>query len=214
MEINRCLIEELSKSNKPNRIKQEFFDVIELNGFKQWFQGINPMTNRKIKIGGRTHIDVGFELGFEKSHSNAGFEQCYLVYKEIMGMTKEEIEFYKNTTSELIKKWESECIPIDEYNNKIYKINKDINNLKKWDDYVLFNEKKYGVPRVNDNGIHMENDCRGTIKYEYEQCTCHSCEDWGGKNCTQGSITSYKCDKCNEYVSHLNILFKKGFKKF
>lgn len=69
-------------------------------------------------------------------------------------------------------------------NKKIRKVIKEIEKLKHWKDYVIFERKKYGIPEIF-KGIHRKNDCFGYISY---------------RDCCSGGGTRTDCSKCN-YVS-------------
>jgi len=78
----------------------------------------------------------------------------------------------------------------------VYEIICKIKLLEKWEEYILFEGTKYGIPYVYKN-THRENNCLGLIIEDYyERCSCHCCEDWGG--CSNPTGTQYyKCKKCN-----------------
>jgi hypothetical protein len=71
-----------------------------------------------------------------------------------------------------------------------------------WNDYIIFEEKKYGIPHIYKN-IHRENNCFGLIQEDYYvSCECHCCTDWGG--CSNPTGTQYyKCSKCNYTYSEI-----------
>lgn len=159
----------------------EKYRNISRENFEKWKSGINYKTNRKIKIGGKTHRDLGY---------NFHIRPCCSSYSGILFTELDNIdpESYHKETTKLRQE-------IDNYNSTIGKIITEINSLKQWDDYILFDGKKYGIPPIY-NGIHREHNCLGVIEKDYyEDCRCHLCEDWNG--CGSGGTTYYKCLRCD-----------------
>jgi len=161
----------------------EFEKLKKDNNFKKWFSGINPLTNRKCKIHKKVHINTGRKFNYESWYYYDRMEKI------------QDIESYLKENELLNNKFELDMKTIKKYNKKIDELRKQIKNLK-WNDYIIFEEKKYGIPPIL-NYIHKENDCNGEIKqYDYETCRCHLCEDWNG--CSDGGGTRYmRCNKCD-----------------
>ena len=126
------------------------------------------------------------------SHKFA-YGYSYVLFTKLDGIN---IELYIEETEKIKKE-------IEDYNSKIDDIICKINLLEKWEEYILFEGTKYGIPYVYEN-IHRENYCLGLITEDYyEGCSCHCCEDWGG--CSNPSGTQYyKCVKC-DYKSRYRI---------
>lgn len=186
------------KPRKPNRIKKTEFESIKTSNFLKWFSGINPLTNRKIEIGGRTYDNVAKELGFTYN---------YETYKQMLKMSESEIKSYNKKTIRYFAKWVDECQRINKYNKEVDNINKEmIDNLSKWEDFVVFKNKKYGLPEIY-NRVHMKDNCSGEIiKGEYEICTCNKCESWGGNGCCHSRGTQYyKCLNCKQRFRDLEF---------
>jgi len=149
--------------------------------YNKWKIGINFITKRKIKIGGKTHYDLGYK--HFSIHSNRG---GYYLFTNLDGINS---ELYIQETEKIKKE-------IIDYNLKISNIISKIESLNKWEDYIKFEGLKYGISSVHGQ-IHRENNCFGLIKlYDSEGCTCHSCEDWGGCSNPVGT-NYYKCEKCD-----------------
>ena len=80
-------------------------------------------------------------------------------------------------------------------------VQKKIQKLEDWNDFVEFEGKYYGIVKVYNN-IHRENNCLGEMvfyKEEYKRCNCNSCENWlyGCSNPRGTYLRYYKCNKCN-----------------
>jgi hypothetical protein len=192
---------------KPQRIKDKMFDTIKTYKFQKWLNGQNPITERNIKINGRIHRKVGRDLGYN------------MIDKKVIIMNNREIRLYKEKTKCLFEEWEKEVEKwekeVEEWEKEVEKVksyNESINstilkikNLQDWNEYILFDGKKNGLPPVH-NKIHRENDCMGNIvEYYYRECRCHNCEDWGGRSCNGEATQYYKCSGCDytysEYTS-------------
>ncbi len=206
-DINRCLPHKKLFYRYPLRHDKIVFDeykiminnkVIQEN-YKKWKNGINFKTNRKITIGGKIHdalIDT-FMVG--RDHR--------VLFEELNDIDEDE---YMKKTKIINDKIDKKNISIEKYNELICDVSIKINKLKKWNDFIIFEGDKYGIPSVFNN-IHRENDCFGKIKEEnYESCQCHCCENWFG--CSNPAGTQYyKCEKC-DYKYSKTILFEKNYK--
>ena len=155
-----------------------------MENYEKWKIGINHKTNRKIKIGGKTHEQLGYENFYIKRGTT--YSYSYVLFTDLDGI---KIELYIEETEKIKKE-------IEDYNSKVYEIICKINLLEKWEEYILFEGIKYGIPYVY-NDIHRENNCFGLITEDYYKgCSCHCCEDWGG--CSNPTGTQYyKCEKCD-----------------
>lgn len=167
--------------------------------YEKWKIGINYKTNRKIKMGGKTHMELGYE-NFYIKHKTSSYNYSYILFTELDGIN---IELYIEETEKLKKE-------IEDYNSNIYEIICKINLLEKWDEYIVVEGIKYGIPYVYKN-IHRENNCFGLITEDYYKgCSCHCCEDWGG--CSNPTGTQYyKCEKC-DYKYGESINYSKNYK--
>ena len=149
------------------------------NDYEKWMEGINYKTNRKIQIGGRTHCKLGYEKFYIRGD----------LFIKLDGIDVE--EYISITNEKERERWY--------YNDTRDGIIKQIQSLEKWEDYIIFENNKYGIPSIYNN-IHRENNCYGVIKETYhESCRCHSCEDWGG--CGSSGTQHYKCENCEYKTS-------------
>jgi hypothetical protein len=200
-------IKDLSKNQKYN------------DDYKKWNNGMNYEKNNKIKIGGNLHNKLGekFKLKhatkFTKHNNYVNNNINYIYnYKYILFTDIDNINWYEYflETQKIYEEIDKQNESIFEYNKKIIEYNdeidkiiKQINKLEKWEEFVVFEEKKYGINNIYNN-IHRENDCFGNIIPDYIErttikCECSSCENWGGcgRNGAEDVIQYYKCDNCN-----------------
>ena len=192
--------------SKPQRYSEkDFNDYEELkqnDHFIKWRNGINPYTNRKIQIGGKTHCNVLYKM----NQQNTTKIKNYQYYNNISQFNKDD---YLKENIDITKKYNDQVAIVQKYNDTVLTITEQIEKLL-WNDYIVFNDRKYGIPKVYNN-VHRENDCMGTIFCEKsEGCTCHSCEDWFG--CSAPTGTNYmKCKKCG-YSYTIQETYSKNYK--
>jgi hypothetical protein len=147
--------------------------------FEQWQRGINPVTKRKIQIGGLTHQQIGYEYFFIHRRTSSFLFTTLDGYHEDSYM--DETKHIKQT--------------IDAYNATVNDAIREIDALQRWDDYVVFDGHHYGIAPVHAN-IHREKDCMGVVvETGYKRCRCRSCEYWSG--CSDPTGTQhYACEEC------------------
>ena len=134
-------------------------------------------------------------------------------------LTQEEKEKRVKNLVEKIRDYKIVYNKVIEYNDEIDKIIKQINKLKKWEEFVLFDDKHYGIHNIHNN-IHRENNCFGNIIPDYIEetiikCECSSCENWGGcgSNGAKNIIQYYKCDNCNyKYDKMVKTFYNDNYK--
>lgn len=158
------------------------------NDYKKWKLGINYTTNRKITIRGKIHNKLKNKFEIENG----------IFFSDI-----EDINFekYVYETNCLYIKIDDENIEIKKYNDEVTNIVEKIKKLNSWEEYIIFEEKKYGIPKVYNN-IHRENNCFGNMTCERQECTCSTCENWRG--CGSKGTKYYKCNLCN-YSFYKNL---------
>ena len=158
-----------------------------IENYEKWNIGINYKTNRKIKIGGKTHIQFGYENFYIKNETSYG-SSYIILFTELDGIN---IELYIQETEKLKNE-------ILSHNVKVNEIICKINKLEKWVDFVEFGGIKYGIQKIYNN-IHRENDCNGNINKK-EVCIreCRECR--GTTSFTEPCRCEYKtnieCVKC------------------
>lgn len=176
-----------------DRYNKEHFEKYKeikesIENYEKWKIGINYKTNRKIKIGGKTHSQLGYEIFYIKVGNS------HIIFTDLDDIN---IEVYIQETEKLKKE-------IENYNLLVYNAINKINLLEKWEEYTVFEGMKYGIHNVYED-IHRSNDCFGLIIEDYfESCNCNCCENWGG--CSNSSGTQYyKCKKCDfKYFESIN----------
>lgn len=201
MNIIRTYPNKIKEECYPFRYKNDIFDKynnlikneIILNNYEKWKTGINYKTNRKITINGKIHKKL-------KNIFMIGYNNKEILFEELKNI---DITNYNLETKKIYTDIDNKNKIIQEYNKKIDIIINNINLLTEWDDYIEFENNKYGIPIIY-NFIHRENNCFGLIiKDKYESCRCNTCENW--HSCGNGGTQYYKCDKCNICELDLNI---------
>jgi hypothetical protein len=173
-----------------------------LNDYNKWKNGINYKTNRKITINGKIHRELK-----QKFIINYRFSSSSVLFEYLTNINTQE---YLQETEKIKTKVNLENAVIKNYNNMVDSIIEKIQKLEKWNSFIEFEGKKYGIPN-NINNIHRENNCFGLIKEDYyESCNCHCCEDWGGCNNPIGT-QYYTCEKCN-YKYSISTNYSKNYK--
>lgn len=170
-----------------NRFTEEDFkkyDEIQQNqeNYNTLKKGINFLTNRKIKIGGKMY--------------NSLLKNYFYIKDDVFFTQLENIDRvgYLQETENIKDKIQQSFTEIDTIINKI-------NGLEKWDSFVDFEEKCYGIPHIHNN-IHRTNDCFGTIIKDYEKsCNCELCNNWVG--C--GDCQYFSCEKCDFSFTNYNF---------
>lgn len=192
----------------PERYPQSVFDKYikfmenkELQSdYIKWKNGINYNTNRKIKIGGKIHVDVGrkFWISYTHKYYNNDSSSCrtsvfFLDLKNI------DVCQYLQETERIKTEIDLTNAIIHKYNKLIYEVTAKINNLQRWDEYIQFEGNNYGLSTKVMNNIHRENNCNGNMQiFNSIQSQCNKCENgmWScGRDCWR-MIDIYKCNKC------------------
>jgi hypothetical protein len=195
----------------PTRFSKEAFEQLKknlenedyLNNYKKLKSGINPYTKRKIKLNGRTYnlIESEFKIKYKiPSLLNSGGYLFCVLFEDLKKYIPEE---YINETERIYFRIDINNSIIKDYNILIDDINKKIKNLKTWDDYIIFNKKKYGLINKVKNYIHIENNCNGKMIKDREE-TEYIIRDRPFCYVPDGEyiISYYKCEKCNYECIH------------
>ncbi len=184
-----------------NRYDEYVFQKLnEMNGdaelqsdYKKWKNGINYKTNRKIKINGKIHRELEKKFIIH-GNSLSGSWGGAIMFDNLNHIDKNE---YLQETKKLNNEVDRENSIINEYNIIIDSVIEKIKKLEKWDDFIVFEGKQYGIPCIFDN-IHRENDCFGDMVF-----TCKKIEVWSNDrpfcicNDVETTYSIYKCSKCN-----------------
>ena len=207
MEINTLQIKRHYPTRKqkikyPFRYSKENFDEYDkminkevlMNNYKKWKDGINYKTNRKITLGGKIHDSLKYDYMIKCENNEGNYCQNYthVLFEKLNNINK---GIYLLETEEIYKKIDNDNTLIKKYNEKIDNIISKINNLEKWNDFIEYNNEKYGISHYY-GGIHRENNCLGKIvEGRYKECRCNLCESWGYNH---GGTQYYNCNKCNK----------------
>jgi uncharacterized protein YjhX (UPF0386 family) len=105
--------------------------------------------------------------------------------------------FDKQETNKIINEIDVENAIIKDYNKLVDCIIEKIQKLERWNDFIEFEGKYYGITNKVLNNIHLENDCFGEMIFthketEYILYNRPFC-DYDDKEIT---YSIYKCSKC------------------
>jgi len=155
-------------------------DPVLTEHYNQWKKRINPRTNRKIKIGGKTYNAI-------KNDFMISFLYGRVFYLKLANIDEEK---YKEETIQLNHETDKE-------NEIISSTIEQINRLQHWNDYVMYDGIKYGLQKVL-NHVHRENDCFGKMEYSMEKkYKCRGCMNKNVRyQCLCHTYTIHKCNKC------------------
>lgn len=179
----------------PERYDNSVFEKLnEMNGdtelqndYKKWKDGINYKTNRKIKIDGKIHREL---------------KQKFMIYTcgGVLFDTLNSINAYEylQETKKNINEIDIENAIIKDYNKLVDSIIEKIQKLERWNDFIEFEGKCYGITNKVLNNIHRENDCFGEMVFTRKE-TAYTSN--GRPFClyedTETTYSIYKCSKCN-----------------
>jgi len=163
----------------------------KLGDYEKWKKGINYKTGRKIKINGSTHRQLGFTFMIDKRYN--AYTSVKIPFEQFNGIDK--VSYLSDVVE---KKAQNENIK--EYNKTVCEIIREIEKLKKWNDYVIFENHCYGIPKIHNN-FHRENDCNGNIKKTAIIIReCKGCRDGmpfnGTYTCGCDIVETMECEKC------------------
>ena len=169
------------------------------NDYKKWKSGINYKTNRKLKIGGNLHTELKEKFMIK----------C-LNYRDVLfeDLLDINIDTYLQETEIIKLTIDKENELILGYNKMVDNIIENINKLTKWNDFIEFEGKNYGISCVSNN-IHRENDCNGIMEfYKNEEHECKGCRDGvafnGAYSCSCYTTKLNKCNICGYVKSITN----------
>ena len=153
--------------------------------YNKWIEGINPRTNRKIKVGGKTYESIKNDFMISFLNSRGTWSSVF--YLKLI-----EIDQEKYTEETILLNHET-----DKENEIVSSTIEEINRLESWNDYVMYDGMKYGLKQVL-NHVHRENDCFGKMEYYMEKdYECIGCRNQAGPlRCLCHTFTINKCNKC------------------
>jgi hypothetical protein len=188
---NKSVFEQFNKMNKNTELQ---------NNYKKWENGINYATNRKIKIGGKAHRDnkQQFIINFRHDYNETNSTLTSVLFEKLIGINPSD---YLKETDKIYNIINTENAIIRAYNASVDNVIEKIKKLEKWDEFIEFEGKKYGLASKVLNNIHVENDCFGEMVYYMEkEKECRGCRDGmpfnGAYTCSCHKYNINKCNKC------------------
>jgi hypothetical protein len=187
--IVRILPQKSSLSTSPRYSSDDIerYRIKKTEEYTKWKNGINSETNRKIKIGGPTHIKLGKKNGYY-----LGME-----IQQISGYLPLLEKYQIDNAIETLRLEQKER-DIIARNKLVDKVVQKITNFS-WEEFVEFEGVNYGIPEFH-NGFHMLNNCMGkeinVVKRWERECSCSCCENWSGCGRSDNESNTYSCDKC------------------
>jgi hypothetical protein len=136
-------------------------DIELQNDYKKWKDGINYKTNRKIKIGGKIHRELKQKFMISYSHNYYGHQiKSSVLFEDLININADD---YLQETKKIYNEIDAENIIIKNYNKSVDSIIEKIQKLEKWNDFIEFEGKCYGITSEVLNNIHIKNDCLGKM---------------------------------------------------
>ena len=131
-------------------IYYEFTQHVDFQPFCLWaYEKINPNTNRRLSENGLVYKNIGFGNKFKG-----------LTWNFLKTIDSTDREKYREDTDDIIEEYKAELEKQRIRNNKILIIRRQIHSLPRWDQYVVFEGKRYGNQKFHNNTHYYEN-CLG-----------------------------------------------------
>ena len=201
-------------STKPHisyeyRYSKEDFDKIrniinnekEKDDYSIWLSGYNPDTGRKLNKNKGLYKSIGNRFKYFINYKS--------IYKELL----DNEEKYIKETKRLNEKVDKKNKYIDKYNEQAKEAIDLVNTLESWEDYVEFDGKKYGIPYIAKDDIHIENDCLGKLVFDHSEGALFSRDFRIEDKYVEDYYKYYKCDKCNQMLEATNWFGEKKYIK-
>lgn len=167
------------------------------NDYKKWKDGINYKTNRKIKIGGKIHRELKekFMISYSHNYSIGHQTRSSVLFEDLSNINADE---YLQETKKIYNEIDAENTIIKNYNKSVDSIIEKIQKLEKWNDFIKYKRKKYGLIHKIKNNIHIENNCLGEMIFTHEK-TEYTFNDrpFCNYDDKETTFSIYKCSKCN-----------------
>lgn len=188
----------------PERYDNSVFEKLnEMNGdielqndYKKWKDGINYETNRKIKIDGKIHRELKqkFMINYSHNYSFGSQMRSSVLFEKLNNINSHK---YLQETEKINNEIDVENAVIKDYNKLVDSIIEKIQKLEGWNEFIVFEGKKYGLIHKIKNNIHIENNCLGEMIFTYEE-TEYTFNDRPFCNYDDKETTYsiYKCSKC------------------
>jgi len=185
----------------PERYTQKDFDEYNkliknedfLEKYNKWNNSVSYKSGRKIKPGLKTHRDLGKIFYIDEDEN--------ILFIELNNIDQSE---YINETQKIKNEINNKNNELKKYNKNIKRIIEKIKNLKTLDDYIIFENKKYGT---NQQNIHRKGYCQGNeylIKIYRDIKLCGRPYCFGPCGHEHDYVYElYRCDNCNIEVSKI-----------
>lgn len=169
-----------------------------LRRFNLFEKCINHRTGRAITKNSKTWKEIEKEF-ILRDFDN--YSRCDYVYFGDMNINHEE-ELKEH--EKVIEK----NIIIQGKNDRINTVVDEINKLGSWNDYILFEGEKYGIPSVIKS-IHKEYDCFGYIMSTTHNpsCRCVLFDEENTDIQCMGFGTFFKCIRCGKDVTDELLIY-------
>ena len=171
-------------------------DIELQNDYKKWKDGINYETNRKIKIDGKIHRELKqkFMINYSHNYSFGSQMRSSVLFEKLNNINSHK---YLQETEKINNEIDVENAVIKDYNKLVESIIEKIQKLEGWNEFIVFEGKKYGLIHKIKNNIHIENNCLGEMIFTYEE-TEYTFNDRPFCNYDDKETTYsiYKCSKC------------------
>ena len=157
------------------------------NDYKKWKDGINYKTNRKIKIGGKIHSELKAKFMIYRCGG--------ILFDTLNHINANE---YLQETEKINNEIDVENAVIKDYNKLVGSVIEKIQKLESWNEFIVFEGKKYGLIHKIKNDIHIENNCLGEMIFTHEK-TEYTFNDrpFCNYDDKETTFSIYKCTKCN-----------------
>ena len=105
---------------------------------------------------------------------------------------------YLQETKKINNEIDVENAIIKDYNKLVDCIIEKIQKLERWNEFIEFEGKCYGITSKVLNNIHRENDCFGEMTFTHKEKTYTSNDrPFCNYDDTETTYSIYKCSKCN-----------------
>lgn len=172
-------------------------DIELQNDYKKWKDGINYETNRKIKIDKKIHRELKqkFMINYSHNYSFGTQMRSSVLFEELNNINSHK---YLQETEKINNEIDIENTVIKDYNKLVDSIIEKIQKLEGWNEFIVFEGKKYGLIHKIKNNIHMEKNCLGEMIFIHEE-TEYTFNDrpFCNYDDKETTFSIYKCSKCN-----------------
>jgi hypothetical protein len=108
-------------------------------------------------------------------------------------------DLYLHETEKINNDIDNENTIIKNYNKLVDSIIEKIQKLERWDEFIEFEGKKYGLIHKIKNNFHIENNCLGEMIFTHDitEYTWGNDRPFCNYDDKETIYSIYKCSKCN-----------------